>query len=453
MKTSAVYGFEITKGASGTEFQTLTKMGQGSNIVEMAFTAGSLYALQTGSTSLAVIWPQPRNVSLTSAWDFQLSNSNQSYLPLLKSPSGQPVGFAVSPREADRFFIAQPRSNLHCVISVKDDHFSEYWFSRDPAGPIRQLTDFEYPASKPPQTFRILVVGTSRVVTAPTAMTDEGPKKNSASMDNYDFHSLRLHTFAKRLEFLLNTQAALDGVSQHFQVLELGRPGAKLSFFVNRQVPPLVKKYDVDMVLALLAPTFEEGFSNYFTSPLNDEGIPGEADPEYLLKPWKDRVPSGAPQQLLEKCFKLHLVQEDKNQQLKFAFFQDLLNQGRSDVRNDLLEMLGKPLQVLDQHLKNMKVASTGRQAQLKFFFVPDPDCDNLENYRAFWSDLCTQKGLDLLDLTQPYEDLKYSYYPVTEACCHQHYTAYGNELIAQLLLHYLPQKGWVPLGPAYQGK
>lgn len=453
-KNSAVYRIERATGTEPSAIPTvMSQIAAGDGIEEMAFAGGALYALQDGDQAMVVLWPEPRTVRLPSMGGFLLSNKDAGYFPMIAASKGSPVGFAVSPRESDRFFIAQPRTRLNCVISVKDDHFAERWYARDPPGVNRELTDFDYPAQKPAKTFRILVVGTSRVVTAPAVLSDEELKNSHMDASSRDFHSLRLDTFAKKLELLLNTEAALEGVSEHFEVLELGRPGLKLPFFVNQQVPTLVEKYDVDLVLGLLTPTFEEAFEDYFTRPLTPDGIPGPLDPEYLTKPWQERVPPGVPKHFLDQCFELKLVKEQPPGQLKFLLFQDVLNNGGTDIRNDLLEMLGKPLQVLDRRLKSLKVRSSGRAPQLKFFFVPDPDCDAYEHYESFWSDLCVQNNLDLLDLSKPYEDLRYSYYPATEACCHQHYSAYGNELIAQLLLHYLPQKGWIPLGPGAPSK
>jgi hypothetical protein len=52
---------------------------------------------------------------------------------------------------------------------------------------------------------------------------------------------------------------------------------------------------------------------------------------------------------------------------------------------------------------------------------------------------------LSFLDLTKPFNDLKIGYYPAFEACCHNHYTAYGSELIATILKHDLISQGLVP--------
>jgi hypothetical protein len=440
--TSVVYQMEITAATAN-----MTKIGTGNGILEMAFTQGDLYAFQSSSDPLVIVGAETHPVSIPSVWGFPLSNLNPSYSPLLAGTSGQPLGFAASPLEEGRIFIAMPHSRGHCVISIDDRHFGQYWSAREAKGGDRELTDFDYPEAKPSKTFRILVVGNSRIVTAPTALTESDLAAGGYNLDDRDFHSLRLDTFAKKLEFKLNAEAALNGLDERFEVLELGRPGLKLQFFINDQVPPLVKKYDIDLVLGLLSPTFEEEYDDYYLKPMNSDGIPSnKPDPEYALKPWKDRVPSGAPKQLLERAMKLELIKPASTTQLRFCMFQDLLVSGDPDLRDDLIEMLGTPLRVFYRRMEDMKIASSGLAPKVGLFFVPDPDGVSNGLYESFWTDLCSRFQFDLLDLSKPYEDLKYSYFPATEACCHQHYTAYGNELIADLLRHYLPQKGWIPV-------
>ncbi len=82
-------------------------------------------------------------------------------------------------------------------------------------------------------------------------------------------------TIAKRLELLLNTQAALEDKPLHYEVLNGGMHHATndMNTFPYYVVPPLVKKYDIDLVVFLRDPAF--GFEYYFQSPLTSEGVPG----------------------------------------------------------------------------------------------------------------------------------------------------------------------------------
>ena len=445
--SSVVYQVEPVRNSISTTVH-LEKAGQGKDIEELAPSDKSLYALQSSRESLTEVLPQYRPISLATAWGFTLKNTSPYYQPFLMPSIDQPTGFAVSPRDSEKLFVSPSHPGLNSIISVKDYHFDSHWSARDKKNEYRELTDFDYPVQKPVKTFRILIVGNSRLVTAPAVPPDESPIALYQNLDEYDFRSSRVNTFPKQLEFLLNSEASLEDVPEHFEVLTLGRPGAKIQFFAPEEVPNLVKKYDIDLVIGLLCPAFEESFEDYYTKPLTEDGIPSNGvDTEFLLKPWRERIPEGAPKRLLDYCFKHQLVREVSPTRLRFKFFQDLLLKGDSDSRDDLVEMLGKPLEVLDEKLSATKTSS-GKTPQFGLFFVPDPDCLFYSRYESFWSDVCSRYGLKFLDLSRPYEDLKVSYYPTTEACCHHHYTAYGNALIAYLLSHYLPRQGWIPFGP-----
>jgi hypothetical protein len=201
----------------------------------------------------------------------------------------------------------------------------------------------------------------------------------------------------------------------------------------------------VDLVLGLVTPSGEEKFENYYTRPLDADGVPsGNLDAEFLLKPWKDKIPAGAPARLYENCLKRKLVDEISPTQLQFSLFQDLLLTGDPEIRDDLMEMIGKPLKVISRKLEAFRNPD-GQASQFGLFFVPDEDVPSVGVYESFWLDLATRNHFKVLDLTKPYEDLKMSFYPTSESCCHHHYTAYGNGLIAYLLSYYLPKENWVP--------
>src|SRR6185369_16234575 len=138
------------------------------------------------------------------------------------------------------------------IISVKDYDFGSSW----PAEPV---IDFNYPAIKPPKTYRILMVGDSRLVTCPTVIDQV----------NYT-PSQRINTAAKQLEFILNTEAALHNVDTRFEVLMLGHVNQNPLIFGNYEVPELVKKYDVDMVFMMTSMKITDFFYQKWTS----EGIP-----------------------------------------------------------------------------------------------------------------------------------------------------------------------------------
>jgi hypothetical protein len=444
-KTSILYQVEpVFNSLNAAVTVHLDKAGSGENIVELASSGENLYALQGGPNGLAKVLPGYQPVTLASAWGFTLKSASSYYSPIVFNSSDQQAGFAAMPGDQRKFFISQNNPNYNFILSVKDYNFGAHWADRDPEGESG-LTDFEYPDNKPAKTFRILIVGASRVVTAPAVPLDDAGNEIVYNLDEHDFRSPRTYTFAKKLEFLLNTEAALDDVSEHFEVLTLAHPGLKVQCFAADEVPVLVKKYDIDLVLGLLAPSLEEAYSNYYTNPLTKDGIPShDMDGEYLMKPWRQRVPGGAPKRLLEEAVKLKLISEKSPTELQFSLFQDLLLSGDNEIRDDLVEMLGKPFHVLDQRLTSIKTSS-GKTPKLALFFVPAPDGQPYSKYESFWSDACGRYGLTFLNLTKPYQDLRYGYFPTTEACCHFHYTAYGNELIATILKHELINRGWIP--------
>jgi len=445
-KTSILYQVEpVFNYLNAAVTVHLEKAGSGDNILQLAASGENLYALQGVPNCMAKVLPEYQPVTLPSAWGFTLKSSSPYYSPIIESSSDQPIGFAAMPGDQKRFFISRSNSNCNSILSVKDYNFGDSWLARSQGNSMSGLTDFEYPFAKPSKTFRILIVGNSRIVTAPAIPLDDNGNEIPLNLDDHDLHSSRGNTFSKKLEFILNSEAALDDISEHFEVMALGHPGLKIQFFAADEVPPMVQKYDIDLILCLLTPTEEEAYSNYYTNPLTKDGIPAhDMNPEFLIKPWRQRIPDGAPKRLLEEGLKLKLISEISPTQLQFSLFQDLLLSGNNEIRSDLVEMLGKPFGVLDQRLTFLKTSS-GKTPKLVFFFVPDPDCVSYSSYESFWTDVCGRYGLTFLNLTKPYQDLKYSYFPTTEACCHNHYTAYGNELIATILRHELIKKSWIP--------
>jgi hypothetical protein len=445
-KTSILYQVEpVFNSLNAATTVHLDKAGSGENIMELAVSGDNLYALQGGQNYVAKILPEYKPVTLASAWGFTLKNTSPYYPAIISYSLGQPFGFTAMPGDQKKFFISPRYFGNNLIVSVKDYDFGAHWQERNPP------YDWEYPRNKPPQTFRIFIVGASRVITAPAVPFDDAgneivyPAQGDDPLTHHDNVSPRTNTFPKQLEFLLNTEAALNDVSEHFEVLALGQPGAKIQWWVENQAPPVVKASDIDLVLVMLAPENNEEYDYYYLRPLSKEGLPPfDPDYEFLLKPWRARVPEGAPKRLLDACFKDKLTKEISPTELQFGTFEDLLYSGDSEIRNDLVEMLGKPLSVLDQRISAIKTSS-GKTPEVVFFYVPDPDCEHCSQFENFWSDVCARYGLTFLNLTKPYQDLKVSYFPTTEACCHQHYTAYGNKLIATILKHELIDRKWIP--------
>lgn len=450
--SSVVFEMSAQPSSPSRTMVVLNPVGKGRGILEMACSDKILYALQSGKVPLARVAPSFQPVRLPTAWGFFLEENNPGYDPLLQFEPGVPVGLAVPPGEEHKLFIASPSPERPVVTSVEDYKFGPYAGARS-VTQTGVLTDFDYPAAKPPRTFRILVVGDSRVVTAPTVA--QGEKGDVLAMDLRSERSLRVHTFPKQLEFLLNTQAVLKGTGNRFEVLALAHPGKPAYLFSYYEVPRLVRKYDVDLVLLLVSPEKEEPYTDYFLKPLTAEGIPAPADDlEYALKPIAQRIPAGAPGHLFECCVQLGLIQTSSPKTTVFPPFAELLQAGNPKIREDLLEMAGRPLGLLGEKLEGIKTAS-GNTVKFSICYVPSEDggAASMEDYESFWKDLCVKEGLNLMDLAGPYNALKTSFFPVEEACCHHHYTAYGNQLIAMILQSDLVDQKWIPFKTSGTGK
>jgi hypothetical protein len=470
-KSSSVYLLVPSYNGSDITSVNLVKVGQGDHLMALTATDDCVYGLQACESPLALILPDPKTilkytpVEMPTMWGFWMNNKSPAYLPFLNPSPDQSIGFVASPREARKFFITRHTDMSNSIVSVKDYHFKTWWGSRSRSESAKALSDFDYPESKPPKTFRILIAGNSMVITSPRTFGDklEGLSGNDSFFakifswfepitpaDDPAFHdgtSLRTDTMSKQLEILLNTQASLKGLSEHFEVLNIGHPGNSVVFYSNSEVPYLVKKYDIDMVMAFVTPYPEEEFTYYYSEPLTPEGIPsGAVDPEFMLKPLAERLPPGTPAaDLFERAKKRNIAQLTSSHQALFnCSFQGLLTTQDPGIRNDLVAMFAKPLKVLAGKLAATKTQE-GKPVKFMVCFAPNDGGTPLSAYESFWTAVCAQSQLRLLDLSKPFSDLKVQYFPVMEACCGQHFLAYGNALIAYLMSYYLPAQNWIP--------
>jgi len=427
-----VYELELKDGKNpGQKEASFKAVGQADHVLEMAYSDGSLYALRSGDIPLVRIGsPKSIPVSLATPWGFSIDNKNIGFDPFLIFQDNVPVGFITSPKENRKLYITSPFNHIarHSVISVKDYGFDSKALTFSSKNRTEDVTDFDYPAKKPIGTYRVLVVGDSRTQGAPRLVPGEKTADPGPG-------TLRTDTFPKQLEFFLNSDAALNGVKTHFEVLTLSRPDQALSSYAAEDVPPLVKKYNVDMVLALAGST---GYEDYFDRPLVS-GVPSsKEDKSYAQKPLSEKVLSGVSKDLYDHCVNEGLL-DGKHADLPSDW--KLLMTGNDGIRKDLLEMTGQRLVLLSQKLPGIKLAL------LYIPFRPFPN----DQASVFWKDLCSANSLPFLDITEPYEALKTSFYPTDQKEGGKYYTAYGNEFIARLLTHYLVENSLVPFTPAPQ--
>jgi sugar lactone lactonase YvrE len=422
----------------------LTEAGQGQNIQELASTDGKLYALVTGAHPLVQLLPNYQPVTLTTTWGFMMDNENPGVRPFISFQDNFPVGFAVSPLEARKFYMTLPPNQSRSVLSVKDYRFEEMKYSATPY-------DFDYPETKPANTFRILVTSDSRMIRSveyiPGLRTEDQKKGEFGDVLYENFiHSLRITTFAKKLEFMLNRDAALKGSKIHFEVLTYSHVGQSFSEYICYDIPPFVKKYDVDLVLGLAG---WPGYKNFFERPMTAEGIPSNTfDADYLLKPIAERTPPGAPTRFYEGLRKKNLVKEGKEPSPGPPSEPDSLAIMRGmdkDIRDAMIEMDGTVLKNFTERLKKID-APVGHPRNFLIFFVPWWDWyPSNDVYKNYWLDVCGRNHLNFLDLSPSFYTLEQSFYPTHDAFADSHYNIYGNELIAYLLSHYLPEQKWIP--------
>ena len=421
-----IYSVETDFHSSpATASVSFSALGKAKDVLALATSDGFLYALQRGGLMVKVGLPKSGRINFQTAWGFLIKNEDhEGATALFKIQEELSVGFLASTNEPRKFFI----SSKHSIVSVKDYDFEKWWSAFKDND--NHLTDFDYPAKKPARTFRILAIGTSRNSTAVPIPSD--PKANIDESIETD----RTLTFSKRLELILNTEAALRNLNIHFEVLNLTHRGEAISTFAYYEVPDLVKKYDIDLVLGLADHT---GYKDYYLKPLTSEGIPSKSiDYEYILKPLSEHAPAGVARDLLERCKKIKIPVSEK-QDFPGDGYWSLLCNGDQKIQDDLKEMAGRRLQLLNDKLNAMKT-SGGNRPQLALYFAPGGTIPN-DCCASFWSGACTRYHLKFFDLSESYNALKPSYSPTYV----DHFTTYGNELVAQLLSHYLVKEKLIP--------
>ncbi len=441
--------------ATGTTLApvSLTEVGKGQLIQEMTFSDGQLYALQFGNPPLVRLNPY-EPVSLATSWGFTLDESDSQYKALLSFTLLDPVGFASCPAFPRKLFISHPRITDHSLLSVKDYEFDKYWAGRDLVSDEREgvLTDFHYPEAKPPNTFRILVVGDSQILSGDLMGPSDGAVTGEGASLFQFGASPRDLTWPKQLEFMLNAQAALAHGNIHYEVLVLGHPGKSAQLFGYYEAPPLVEKYDIDSVLFFATPyniDNQDSYSSYFLKKMTQEGVPAqEVDPEYLLTSASKRVPPGIPADLYQRAYEAGFIKKVSPTQDYFAPFADLLESDDSQIHEDLVQMVGLPLKLLSNKVQLHKTRG-GKETSFLLCYAPSGDnsIKTKSDYHVFWRDVISQTQLPFLDLDDSFRVFKSAFYPTNDACCHSHFTAYGDMLVAYLLNYYLVAGKFIPFG------
>jgi hypothetical protein len=403
----------------------LMASGDAKDVVALASSNGVLYALQKGGLLCRISSAGSSPVQFPTPWGLFFQNTDfQGDMPIFYMKDDLPVGFSASSREARKLFIAAKNS----VFYLKDYHFEDRWGAMEDRYGV--LTDFDYPDRKPHGTFRILVTGASRNSTSIPIPSDR------SKLVDEDIQTPKVLVYSKQLELLLNTESALRNSKVHFEVLNYSHRHDDLSSRAYYDYPSLVKKYDIDLVLSLGE---WPGYADYYTRPITSEGIPAlSADHDYLLKPLSQRATSAVAKDLIDRCRALKIPVSEK-QDYPGDSWWGLLSAGDKQIRDDLLEMAGRRLQLFQDKFGSLRT-SEGKTPQFIIYYFPFKEFH--EPYvESFWRDVCDRYHFRFMDLSTPYDALKDAYYPAAKG----HLTAYGNQLIALLLEHDLIENKLVP--------
>ena len=429
----AIYMLDITDVKnSDQKVLSFKQTGQADNVLEMAFSGKSLYALQAGNHLLTKVdFPKSTSMSLGTPWGFLIDGTHPETGSILNFEPNVAVGFLPVPKETSQFFISKPSQDDHRIVNISEYAYAQFWKAAT-AKDTGCVMDYAFPAEKPKNTYRILLAGDSRTFIAPRVL------KGSPYDGIVWFYSApRTDTMAKQLERYLNTEAALRGVKTHYEVLEWNREGLSLSTYAYTELTPLVEKYKVDLVLALVG---NFGYIDYYMCPITKEGVPmGMNDYEFILKPLSQRVPPGAAEDFYQRWKKKNPQNTEKTSWPGSGMDFNV----DPEMHKDMIEMTGRRLDLL---AKKIKAMGDGKNYDPKvvLFHVPFRIWPN-DPVVSYWKEVGDTFHLPLLDLSDSYNALKFGYYPTATECCDGHYTYYGSKLIGRLLSHYLVEDHLIP--------
>ena len=422
---SAVYRIPVdAKTPLTAQNVSLNSIGSGNKIDTLAPCNGKIYALQLGTDPIAIVSPSQSIVGIPTAFGFFAQTNNGQAEPIFDFNEHSFCGLTSSPLEPRKLYICGMSSfPTHSVYSFKDYDYANHWIGIAP-------NDYDYPQQKPPKTYRIMVCGDSRVVTAPRV----DPK------DLQGGGTFLTDTYAKKLELMLNTQAALNNVDTHFEVLILSQLDENPTVYGNYLMPDIAKKYDIDLFLPIASCNYKD----YFRRPITSEGLPAKIrDMEYVLKPQEKRIPTGPAGDLYRIYVKQHLGGMSDLYDYGVIRFLD-----HPDVRDCLNRIFDNALGMLIDRLKAVKL-SDGSSPKLVFTYIPWDAVDAYsDQVNPFLKELYQRHNASMLDIKEEFDLLRTAYSPTQQNCCDHHWTAYGNELIATLLCRHLIQDKIIPFEP-----
>ncbi len=339
-------------------------------------------------------------------------------------------GLVADPRDDKRLLLASP--GLNQILSLRDYDFHEYLdpYNSTPDG----ISDFDYPSTKPPGTYRLMICGDSHIY-----RNDSG--------------TCHMDAMAKRLEIQLNTEAALENLPTRFQVMNLALQNGDDQppyYYPAFLAPKLAQKYDVDEILLCLnAEINESNLAPFHQRPLGNDEVPlWEKDAEFLLEPFEKRVPKGRIGEFLKR----HLSYYGQKPYVDMHYAQVV--QDPKD-REEVAYMFSRPVLKLKKELEKIKTRS-GEPVKVRLCYFPTGPNGlktQVEPYRSLWKSVADQAGVSFADLTEPFLALRPDYFPVAEICGASHPTTGGYVFKALLLSDWLIREKWIPFEPIETGK
>lgn len=366
----------------------------------------------------------PRELQMLTTEGEFLSEQPPGRTDLLRLSPGLSPGFIADRRSEGRFFYASPASNM--ILSLAAYRFEALKNSEYSSG---GLFDFEYSRTKPPNTFRILVVGDSRTF-FPAPPTPPN----------------RMLSLPKQLELLLNTGSALENHGIQFEVLlayhsiEVG-----LTVWPYYVVPKIVDTYDIDLVMTMAFPVLF--LDSYHQRPITSEGLPAwNIDPEFLLQNFDSRIGPGVYRKFFDECRqKGHIGTLSSGEMGLITDTGTILQDPQ--LRQTLVEMLAPGAQALSR-----KLAESGRRRNRPvrnlLVYTPLLSLDippSTDDFRDMWRRVIAGTGIEFLDITAPVRALVPTYFPATEERGGCHETRAGFQLLSQVLAHELMDRRLLP--------
>jgi hypothetical protein len=425
-----------TPGKPGEETWVWSEFAAGHKIRNLGWSGDHLYGIQADEKSPLVRWaPLYQPITFISIWGKTLDDPGTEAL-FQGIEEGYTPFLITDPNSPGKLFLSHP--GMHIVTSYRDLFQKELQVaSTSNSG---GLTDFEYPKTKPPRTFRILLIGDSHTA---YLIGEDASKGMSVPGGN------RFLIMAKRLEMMLNLNASLTDGPVRFEVLhDWVNAGDGLNLWPVYKVPSLAKDYDVDLVLFLFSPNYN--LDLFYQRPLNQDQIPVEkADPEFLLRPVLERLQPGPALDFYNFCHFKGLADVDPKNFIRFKGRDELF--GDPEVLRKLTALYARSYQVLKRKLDST-IGLEGNPVRLQMVFMPFTRFQGQKNEKPFWHGVLEASGAPWFDLSDQITALRPSFYPFSELTGNDHLEVNGHSLISYLLAFDLLQRGIIP-GPGVPPK